>query len=86
MNIDNKMNDVEELTTMIEFAMRIVNALPEKALRDTYSDEMKKVIEEYNNEVTLLKEALENHFEKEKIQNLPSSLSLRRAYNNLRFL
>lgn len=86
MSLENKMNEIDELTTMINFAMRIVNSLPEKALRDTYSNEMKQVIEEYNNEVTLLKQALEKYFIKEEKQNNPANLSLRRAYKNLRYL
>lgn len=81
----NEVN-IEELTNMINFAMRIVNAIPEKSLKNLYNAEMKQVINEYNEEVTLLRKALEKYFEKEKKQNLPINLSLHRAYQNLRYL
>ena len=78
--------NVEELSAMIDYAMRVVNALPEESLRRTYSAEMTQVIEEYNHEVAALKEALETYFQKEEEKNLPPNLSLHRAYKNLRYL
>jgi hypothetical protein len=78
--------NIEEISKMIEFAMKIINALPEDRLRRTYSDEIDTAIKNYNTEVGMLKIAIEKHFEKEKKEGTPPNLSLRRAYQNLKFL
>ena len=84
--MDIRTINVEEVSRMIEVAMKIINNLPENSIKENYSEEIAAAIADYNREVALLKLAMENHFMKEKTEGIPPSLSLRRAYQNLRFL
>lgn len=78
---------VEDISQMINFAMRLVGRLEDHpSLQESYTEDVELLIEEYNKEVFLLKSELERYFELEKRNNLPINLSLRKAYESLRLL
>lgn len=83
--MDQKLASVEELALLIQTAARLMHKLPEN-LQEAYHPEIKTLIDEYNAELTLLKKEMEDYFERERKSGEPVNLSLRRAYEALKFL
>lgn len=86
MNLENNIINVEQLAGMIDFAMRLIDSVPAGYLKDHYSRELEVTIQDYNNEVSLLRIELERYFEREKESGTLVNLSLHRAYLKLHYL
>jgi DNA-binding transcriptional MocR family regulator len=79
-----KVNDAAQA---ISFAAALVNKVRHDAeLYNKYNTQMQDMITEYNTQITLLRNVLERYMEKEKRENIPISLPLRKAYQSLEYL
>lgn len=83
--MEKQLLKIEDLALLIQTAAKLIAKLPEN-LQDTHHPELLALITEYNKELKLLKEDLQDYFKREEASGSPINLSLRRAYDQLKFL